>query len=69
MTHFPNQRIRNELLRAVNQAAVLDYIARNAEEHPPESDVLQGVSEALQEALSELLACELEREGSDDGRE
>jgi hypothetical protein len=68
MTHFPNQRIRNELLRAVNQAAVLEYIARNAEEHPPESDVLQGVSEALQEALSEL-ARELEREGSDDGRE
>jgi hypothetical protein len=62
MTHFPSERIRNEFLRALKQAAVLEYIARNAEEHPPESDVLEGVAEALQEALSEL-ARELEQEG------
>jgi hypothetical protein len=66
MTHFPNQRIRNEFLRALKQAAVLEYIARNAEEHPPEQDVLQGVFEGLHEALTNL-ARELEREGSDDG--
>jgi hypothetical protein len=62
MSHFPNERIRNQFLRALNQAAVLEHIARSAEEHPPEQDVLQGVFEGLHEALTDL-ARELEREG------